>query len=344
MLPHPAFIRPAAVAVAAILLGGASAVWAWVPTGDVWLVPEVEIETDLGTREDLGESPGPLSDGKASFDEVFVEAAGIWNAVLGRPRMIVVGRPGLEPVDGDIKNQVFFSDTIYGVPFGDVAAVTVGFTYQAAPGDTGPLETAERDIIFNTSLEWDSYRGALVADSTGERYLQDFRRIAIHELGHLLGLDHPNEAVPQQTVAAIMNSGGTETVDNLEADDIEGAKAIYRDVVLIDPLTAGGVGDGRDDFDAPTIQLANRKQRRIRTRRRSVVFSGTQGGGVKVALQNRRTGTTKFFRSAADGSWRGRMKLEEGRNKFILAVVNEDGFALAFTKAVAIRRDRRAKR
>jgi hypothetical protein len=331
--------KSAILLIAVLVSGAASPALAWVPTGEVWGVPIIEIESNLGDREGLGGAPGALRDGKLTFDEVFVEAAGEWNAVLGRPRLRVTVNPDLDPVDGDIKNQVFFSDTIYGATFGDAVAVTVGFTYAPVPGAGGPLETAEKDIIFNTGLDWDSYQGELEPDSTEERYLQDFRRIAIHELGHLLGLDHPNEATPVQTVAAIMNSGGTELTEDLEADDIEGANAIYRDVVFAVPPV--GTGSGDEELLVPSIRLADLGQRRVKTRRRAVVFSGAQIGGVKVALQNRRTGTTKFFRAAADGSWRGRMKLEEGRNKFILAVVSEEGFALAFTKAVVVRKDRR---
>ncbi len=257
--------------------------------------------------------------------------------VLEKPRLVVTANPDLEPVDGDIRNQAFFSDTIYGADFGNAVAVTVGFTYDPTPGDSF-VETAEKDIVFNTALEWDSYRGELDPDSTEERFLQDFRRIAIHELGHLLGLDHPNQATPVQSVAAIMNSGGSRFVEDLESDDIEGVNAIYRDVVYSDPEVAV------DEFVVPSIRLADRRQARAKTRRRSIVFSGFQTGGVKVAIQNRRIGATKFYRSGPDGSWRGRVKLEEGRNKIIIAAANDAGFSVAFTKATIVRKVRKKNR
>ncbi len=322
-------------ALLSIAVGGESR--AWVAIGDVWGVPVIEIETDLGTREDGGGAAGPLRDGSADFDVAFAQAAARWNVVLEKPRLVVTANSAMVPTDGDVRNQVFFSDSVYGVSFGDAVAVTVGFTYDPVPGGPGFLETAEKDIIFNSAFEWDSYRGELVADSTDERFLQDFRRIAIHELGHLLGLDHPNKATPVQTVAAIMNSGGSQFVEDLKADDIEGANAIYRDVVYAGPEIA-------ETVEVPSIRLADARQSRVRTRKRAIVFRGFLTGGTKAALQNRRTGTTKFFRAAADGSWRGRMKLEPGRNKFLIVSVDEAGFAMALTKAVVVRKVRKDRR
>jgi hypothetical protein len=54
----------------------------------------------------------------------------------------------------------------------------------------------------------------------------DFHRVALHEFGHVLGLDHPDEANPKQAVAAIMNSHIT-YIDSLRPDDINGAHSIY---------------------------------------------------------------------------------------------------------------------
>ena len=48
--------------------------------------------------------------------------------------------------------------------------------------------------------------------------------MAIHEFGHAIGLGHPDEN--GQSVAAIMNSLNSD-IDSLQADDVEGAQAIY---------------------------------------------------------------------------------------------------------------------
>jgi hypothetical protein len=56
----------------------------------------------------------------------------------------------------------------------------------------------------------------------------DFRRVALHAFGHLLGLTHPD--LNGQSVAAIMNSSSHEdggSADDLQDDDMRGARALY---------------------------------------------------------------------------------------------------------------------
>jgi hypothetical protein len=76
----------------------------------------------------------------------------------------------------------------------------------------------ETDTIFNTFYQWDSYRGNLRPN------VMDFRRVAIHEFGHTLGLDHPDEH--GQHVSAIMNST-ISNLDTVQADDIAGVRSLY---------------------------------------------------------------------------------------------------------------------
>jgi hypothetical protein len=54
--------------------------------------------------------------------------------------------------------------------------------------------------------------------------VDDVRRAALHELGHVLGLDHPNDW--GQSVEAVMNSRLSD-IDALTPDDIAGAQALY---------------------------------------------------------------------------------------------------------------------
>ena len=71
----------------------------------------------------------------------------------------------------------------------------------------------EADTLFNTAWTWDSYRGPLQS-------AMDIQRVALHELGHAIGLNHSTAP------GAIMNAyvGNQYT---LSADDIAGAQALY---------------------------------------------------------------------------------------------------------------------
>jgi hypothetical protein len=151
-----------------------------------------------------------LSDGKGSWNAVAEEALGIWNSELSRVQFTTY--TSSQRGDGNEHNEVFFSTNAFGHRFGDlVLAVTTTWRIGS--------ERVEGDTIVNSDIEWDSYRGTL-------NYFGaiDLRRVIMHEFGHTLGLDHPDEA--GQVMVALMNS----TVSDLETialDDIRGIHALY---------------------------------------------------------------------------------------------------------------------
>ncbi|MSU49019.1 MAG: matrixin family metalloprotease [Opitutus sp.] len=179
-------------------------------SGPRWRTPTVTIQLQLGAN------PTPLSDSSANWGAVAEDALNTWNVNIGTTKFAVVRDSTAARAEGNRINNVFFSADIYGTAWGNgVLAVTLSFSSAGS--------SVEADVLFNSRLNWDSYRGALRTAPNGGS-LQDFHRVAMHEFGHVLGLDHPDQH--GQNVTALMNSR-VGALDTIAADDINGAQALY---------------------------------------------------------------------------------------------------------------------
>lgn len=185
----------------------ASPAFGYVLEGQSWIRDRtVVMQLSLG-------APRPLMDGFGSFNESAQDALNVWNGYLAHVRLRAVLDSPVAPSNSDDEMSAFFSNTLFGDKIGaDTLAVTL-LNYRGSVME-------ETDTAFNNVFTWDSYRGAL------RRGVEDFHRIAIHEFGHSLGLDHPDQATPKQTVTAIMNANES-NVDTVQPDDIAGVQSIY---------------------------------------------------------------------------------------------------------------------
>jgi hypothetical protein len=108
----------------------------------------------------------------------------------------------------DHRNGVRFDSTNCGEAWG---STTLAITQSWYKGTT----ISESDIVFNSIKPWNVYSGPW------SYYVNDFSRVAVHELGHVLGLGHEDSGV-----STIMGSYAGDNIIPL-ADDINGVAAIY---------------------------------------------------------------------------------------------------------------------
>lgn len=196
------------VAVAAI----ASAARAYVMDARRWESGTITMHLNLDTAP----LPRKLADGSTSWNQVAQQALDEWNAVIARTRFVAVAGSKMPMGKQNGVNNVFFSPTVYGEAWG---SGVVGLTLTVVQGGANG-HRVESDVLFNSNAPMDSYRGAL--GSAGPYY--DFKRLALHEFGHVLGLGHPDDS--GQRTTSVMNSAISDT-DALTKDDIEGAQAGY---------------------------------------------------------------------------------------------------------------------
>ena len=222
----------------------------------------------------------------------------------------------LPPGDYNGVNNVFFSSTIFGEDFGDAVAVT---TEWDAPGSAQVRR--EADVILNAGLSWNSYRGSL--RRSGSSTVYDVRRVLLHEFGHVLGLDHPDEA--GQSVNAIMNSR-VSNVDGLLSDDIRGGQSLYG--------AAPGPSVG------PPATIDRPLGRTTSTNGSTFFFVGTADPYVvqKAYLTNSRLGAAKLFKVKGTSRWSAYLRLKPGRNVVRLYIVDFDGARRQVLQRVILKR------
>ena len=196
-------------------------VWSALASASFGYVREFDNGTPLAWVKDrtvvmqlsLGTGTRNLRDGFTSFNDSAVDALQTWNPYLAHLHFSWVKNSPVTPAEGDDEMSVIFDNKVFGDNFGSgVLAVTL-LAYRNANFE-------ETDTVFNNAISWDSYRGNLTPP------VFDFHRVAIHEFGHTLGLDHPDQAQPKQNVIAIMNSR-VSNLDTLAQDDINGVTSIY---------------------------------------------------------------------------------------------------------------------
>ena len=174
---------------------------AFEPTGDKWPSATTTFDVDIPGAGGL-------------WNTAFEGAMASWSTVTNFTYLIRRNSFSDPCNFSDTRNGVAFTSSVCGFFWG---GTTLAITFSLFVGG----ETVESDIIFNSNLGWNVYFGPW--DQSPWVGVNDFRRVAVHELGHALGLDHEDD------VPAIMSSFQIfgNTIVNPTADDIAGTNFLY---------------------------------------------------------------------------------------------------------------------
>jgi hypothetical protein len=173
-----------------------------------WPTPEATFFVQLANAQDGNYSPSGVL-----WNDAFETAMALWQQDTVFRFLVFRGTyadPCLNGYYEDGRNGVDFRADACGDSFG---ATTLAITFNTI-NVNDPGVSLESDIVFNESKEWDVYAGPQQGN------VFDFLRIATHELGHTIGLDH------EITRPAIMHP----LVGDIEAplqDDLNGVAALY---------------------------------------------------------------------------------------------------------------------
>lgn len=221
-----------ALATVMVLLMSASAV-AYDFSGSKW----------LGAKADFYVDMDGISATQISWNAAFIAAMDAWSEQTMFDFTAIAENTDPCRIDG--LSSVDFTADLCGSEFG---ANTLAVTMRRFAGQTlGPSRITEADIMVNDSIQYNVYDGPLIQFGISGI---DFGRVALHELGHVIGLDH------ESSNTAIM-SPNIGNVFELQEDDINGVTALYSglDACVIQTLVFGASSNGLGGTDCTVREL-----------------------------------------------------------------------------------------
>ena len=174
-------------------------------SGEKWIGAKTDFYIDITGNSPLG----------LSWNAAFIDALDEWTTKT--PFTFNTIPSYVDPCADDYLNGAQFTKDICGQEYDkNTIAVTI-LTYQAQL--LGPPAIAEADIYINQSYKFEIYDGGL-DQANFLNSLVDFRRVVLHELGHVIGLGHTTGA------PAIMQPSIGD-LDRLQEDDTKAVEKLY---------------------------------------------------------------------------------------------------------------------
>jgi len=194
---------PSAVLVATVMLPMTS--WAYLIDGTKWLRGEAEFYVSI---------PGATAS-DISWNSAVIDALNNWTEHTVFDFTVV--KEDKDPCAVDGFSSIDFSEDFCGSEFGENTLAVAVLRFESQ--ELGPPNIIEGDIVVNAGERYNIFDGPLVQFGLLSNGL-DFKRIALHELGHVIGLGHEetNPAIMAPTISDVFE---------LQEDDIAGVEALY---------------------------------------------------------------------------------------------------------------------
>ena len=161
-------------------------------------------------RHNLAGAPAGI-DATGLVDEAFDTWTGVPSALIAFSRGADTGLSGFNFGDGE--NVISYGDAGSDLETGVLAATVIWVPNGTVHGyqSMNFYEITQSDIVFNDGVTFTDSNGAsLLGGCIGGKF--DIEAVALHEVGHLIGLDHPDD---MSYAAAIMFPSCERTIAGL---------------------------------------------------------------------------------------------------------------------------------
>lgn len=232
--------RALLLGAALLALAAPRGAWSYELLGAKWPTPTATLDVDI---------PDPNDPWNAAFEEALAE----WGLSGDFSYQIVhsFADPCSDPNINPPINGVAFRGDNCGVVF---QPATLALTILWATEKPGPMldNIIQASIVFNENVNFAVYEGPGVSNP------RDFRRVAVHELGHVCGLAH--------TLTLSVMQAAVGDIEVPQIDDFDGVANLYGNGTAAGVLSVaqrglfaatGPVGGPFDPNSAPTYTASN---------------------------------------------------------------------------------------